>query len=137
MTSCDPAKYLDKYDSEWYVKNNTSKVLTITADVGLYRNIDHDILFPGDSISIIRFGKFSYLEEYPAFSDFPECENVHVEVYSENGDLMLSWENNTETGKQSDFFKEESWRYFHTEDFSRMWWVYDINPEDLDASMKE
>ena len=135
MISCTPARYIDAYEGYWFVKNNTSQALTIIVDLGNHAFTAHDTLSPGDSIYIAGNRKFSYFEEYSAFSDFPE--NLHVEVYSENGDLILNWENNTETGKQSDFFKEESWKRFHSEDFYSMWWVYDINPEDIDASMKK
>ena len=134
---CSLCEYYRSYYADWYIKNTTSNILKITGTVKDDKTADNETVLPGDSVTICSFLKFTHQNEYPAFSDFSEYENVHIEVFSENGDLMLSWDNNTETGKQSDFFKEESWRRFHTEDFYSMWWVYDINPEEIDASMKD
>lgn len=93
-------------------------------------------VFPGDSVAIWAIDKFRYLNELPAFVDFVKADNIHVDVYTEDDVLILSWDNGTEADRQSDFFKEASWRATCREDGISFFWTYDIDPEDI-AGIKE
>lgn len=137
VASCDPAKWMDKYYSQMCIKNDTSEIIKISGTGDRYMLIGDATVFPGDSVSIWAIDKFRYLKELPAFDDFVEADNIHVDVYTEDDVLILSWDNGTEAGRQSDFFKEASWRATCREDGISFFWTYDIGPEDIDTGIRE
>lgn len=134
--SCDPGKFLNRNDGNWYVKNNTSDVILIS-------NEGHYIkqpLAPKDSVNVYSVGFTVASNIIPEFKYIlgRDCDgretHINIQVYSEDGKLLKTWDNQDEQSLQSDFFKESKWkvrRGYNKNGSVLICWTYDITEETL------
>lgn len=134
--SCDPGKYLTHNDGFWCVKNNTSDVILISKE-GYY--IKHP-LAPKEFVYVYSVGFTVASNIIPEFKCIlgRDCDgsetHINIQVYSEDGKLLKTWDNQDEQSLQSDFFKESKWkvqREYYKSGSVLICWTYDITEETL------
>lgn len=132
LSACDPPKWMNVHDTEWFVKNKTDSPIMVRCH-GFHNDWNiRQCIMPKDSLSILYFNPYAY-EGKPKFSILTEHVKM-ITLFEANGDSLNTWSIGNTTGFSRDLFDESNWRKYRKDTGTPMediTWVFDILPEDL------